>query len=62
MPCSTSWTAWSSGERSPALVVCTARPELLEQTPGWGGGKANATTLSLAPLSADETLQLARVR
>ena len=23
----------------PLLVVCTARPELLERRPGWGGGK-----------------------
>src|SRR5437762_413505 len=29
----------------PLLVVCTARPELLERRPDWGGGKANATTL-----------------
>jgi DNA-binding SARP family transcriptional activator len=32
----------------PLLVLCTARPELLERRPGWGGGKANATT----PLAA----------
>jgi class 3 adenylate cyclase len=42
----------------PLLVVCTARPELLERCPGWGGGKANATTLSLRPLSDDETARL----
>ncbi|HEY1740638.1 MAG TPA: AAA family ATPase, partial [Acidimicrobiia bacterium] len=35
----------------PLLVVATARPELLEQRAGWGGGKANATTISLAPLA-----------
>jgi class 3 adenylate cyclase/tetratricopeptide (TPR) repeat protein len=40
------------------LVVCTARPELLERRPGWGGGKLNATTLALRPLSDDETAQL----
>ena len=32
----------------PLLVVCTARPELLERRAGWGGGKRNATTVSLA--------------
>ncbi|MGH3078817.1 MAG: AAA family ATPase [Gaiellaceae bacterium] len=32
----------------PLLVVATARPELLERRPGWGGGKLNATTLALA--------------
>jgi class 3 adenylate cyclase/tetratricopeptide (TPR) repeat protein len=42
----------------PLLVVCTARPELLEHRPGWGGGKLNATTLALRPLSDDETAVL----
>jgi class 3 adenylate cyclase len=42
----------------PLLVVCTARPELLARRPGWGGGKANATTVSLAPLSAEDTARL----
>ena len=47
---------WSTGV--PLLVVCTARPELLERRPGWGGGKPNALTISLAPLSDDETARL----
>ena len=42
----------------PLLVVATARPELLERRPNWGGGKLNATTLALAPLTNDETAQL----
>jgi class 3 adenylate cyclase/tetratricopeptide (TPR) repeat protein len=42
----------------PLLIVCTARPELLEKHPSWGGGKLNATTLSLSPLSDDETARL----
>jgi class 3 adenylate cyclase/tetratricopeptide (TPR) repeat protein len=42
----------------PMLVVCGARPELLERRPGWGGGKRNALTLSLSPLSDDETARL----
>jgi predicted ATPase/class 3 adenylate cyclase len=42
----------------PLLVVATARPELLERRPGWGGGKLNATTLALAPLTNDETAHL----
>ena len=42
----------------PLLVVCTARPELLERRPGWGGGKPNALTISLSPLSDDETARL----
>jgi predicted ATPase/class 3 adenylate cyclase len=42
----------------PLLVVATARTELLERRPSWGGGKANALTLSLAPLTRDETSRL----
>ncbi len=42
----------------PLLVVCTARPELLERRPGWGGGKRNAQTLSLPALSDDDTARL----
>jgi class 3 adenylate cyclase/tetratricopeptide (TPR) repeat protein len=47
---------WASGV--PLLVVGTARPELLSRRPGWGGGKPHALTLSLSPLSDDETAQL----
>ena len=42
----------------PVLVVASARPELLARRPTWGGGKPNATTISLAPLSNDETATL----
>jgi class 3 adenylate cyclase len=42
----------------PLLVVGTARPELQARRPGWGGGKPNALTLSLAPLSEEETARL----
>jgi len=41
----------------PLLIVCTARPELVERRVGWGGGKVNATTISLTPLSDAETAQ-----
>lgn len=47
---------WTSGV--PILVVATARPELLSRRPGWGGGKANAVTLSLAALSDEDTARL----
>jgi len=47
---------WATGV--PLLVVCSARPELLERRPGWGGGKPNALTLSLSALSDDETARL----
>ncbi|HEY8629199.1 MAG TPA: AAA family ATPase [Gaiellaceae bacterium] len=45
-------------ERVPMLVLCTARPELLERRPAWGGGKVNAATVLLEPLSDDETALL----
>lgn len=39
----------------PMLLLCTARPELLEDRPGWGGGKLNATTILLEPLNTDDS-------
>jgi len=42
----------------PMLILCTARLELLERRPAWGGGKVNAATIALAPLSDDETAKL----
>ena len=47
---------WSSGV--PLLVLCTARPELHELHPAWSGGKRNATTISLSPLSSADTARL----
>jgi len=43
---------------APILLLCIARPELLELRQGWGGGKLNATTVLLEPLSAQETDEL----
>ena len=40
------------------LLLCMARPELLERRPSWGGGKWNATTVLLEPLDAGEAEQL----
>jgi predicted ATPase len=42
----------------PLLCVCTARPDLLARRPGWGGGKPNAATISLSPLSDEDTARL----
>jgi tetratricopeptide (TPR) repeat protein len=42
----------------PILVVCTARPELLTLRPDWSGGKPNAATVSLSPLSDEQTARL----
>ena len=43
---------------APVVVVATARPELFDVDPGWGGGRANSTTLRLQPLSDDESVTL----
>jgi class 3 adenylate cyclase/tetratricopeptide (TPR) repeat protein len=43
---------------APILLLCMARPELLEKRPAWGGGKWNATTVLLESLDATETDQL----
>ena len=47
---------WSAG--GPLLVLCTARPELLERRTSWGGGMRNSTTLWLTALSDEETSAL----
>ncbi len=44
--------------RAPLLLVCLTRDELLERRPGWGGGRRNATTISLEPLTDTETREL----
>ena len=43
---------------APILLLCMARPDLLEQRPGWGGGKRNTTTVLLEPLDQDESDRL----
>jgi class 3 adenylate cyclase/tetratricopeptide (TPR) repeat protein len=42
---------WAQG---PIIVVATARPELFETRPTWGGGKRNAASIYLDPLSEAE--------
>ena len=39
---------------APIFLLCVARPELLEERPGWGGGKLNATTVLLEPLNSED--------
>jgi class 3 adenylate cyclase/tetratricopeptide (TPR) repeat protein len=41
-------------EGLPVLVLCSARPELLERE-RWAGGRRNSMTLGLSPLTGDET-------
>jgi class 3 adenylate cyclase len=38
----------------PLLLLCEARPELLDQRPDWGAGALNATTFRLEPFSPAE--------
>ena len=47
---------WSRG--SPILLLCMARPDLLEARSAWGGGKMNASTVSLEPLSGEHARSL----
>ena len=49
---------WTRG--APILLVCSARHDLLDARPDWGGGKLNATTIALEPLSEEETEAVAR--
>jgi tetratricopeptide (TPR) repeat protein len=44
-----------SARRAPILIVCLARPELVEERRWWAGGKLNTTSLLLEPLSVSES-------
>jgi len=44
--------------RAPLLILCLARPELLDVRPGWGGGRVRSTAIELEPLSATESEEL----
>jgi class 3 adenylate cyclase/tetratricopeptide (TPR) repeat protein len=44
----------------PVLLLCMARHELLEERPGWSGGKLNATTVPLEPLAEADCEALVR--
>ena len=39
---------------APILLLCLARPDLLDGRPGWGGGKLNSTTVLLEPMPMDD--------
>ncbi len=43
---------------APLFVLASARPELLDVRPTWGGGKLNAATVLLEALPADATARL----
>ena len=50
--------AAESSRGAPILLLCVARPELLDDRPGWGGGKVNASSMLLEPLRAAESERL----
>jgi class 3 adenylate cyclase/tetratricopeptide (TPR) repeat protein len=43
---------------APIFLLCMARPDLLDRRPTWAGGKLNATTVLLEPLTEEETDEL----
>jgi len=43
---------------APILLVATARADLVDNRPGWGGGKLNATSILLESLTDDESERL----
>jgi class 3 adenylate cyclase len=43
---------------APILLLCMARPELLERRPGWAGGKLRAATVLLEPLGREASNEL----
>jgi class 3 adenylate cyclase len=45
---------------APILLLCMARPELLDVRPGWAGGKHNATSVLLEPLPPEAVDELLR--
>lgn len=45
---------------APLLLVCTARPNLLDKRSEWGGGKRNYVTVGLEALSSAATQKLMR--
>ena len=56
---STSLSMWPiSRATHRILMLCMARPDILDRRTGWGGGKVNATTVLLEPLAPAETALL----
>jgi class 3 adenylate cyclase/tetratricopeptide (TPR) repeat protein len=44
--------------RAPLLILCLARAELLDNHPGWGGGRVRATAIELEALGRPESERL----
>ena len=43
---------------APLMILCLARPELLDIRPGWGGGRLRAASIELEPLAPEESEEL----
>jgi hypothetical protein len=44
---------------APIVLVCMARPDLVDERPGWGAGRANASSIVLEPLGERDSQILA---
>jgi predicted ATPase len=47
-----------SDVNGPLLLIATARPEVLDKRPAWGGGKRNVSILGLDPLTERQTEEM----
>ena len=56
--CSTSLERIAREAGAPVLLLATARPELFDRRPAWGGGRRNATAIWLEPLPAEATSRM----
>jgi predicted ATPase/class 3 adenylate cyclase len=45
-------------EQAPLVLVCSSRPDLLEEHPDWAAERANASSLALAPLNSDQSVEV----
>jgi tetratricopeptide (TPR) repeat protein len=46
---------------APLLILCLARPELLDERSGWGGGRLRGVSIELDPLPPEESEELVDV-
>ncbi len=44
---------------APIVLVCMTRPDIVDERPGWGAGRANASSIVLQPLGEEDSQALA---
>ncbi len=44
---------------APIVLVCMTRPDIVDERPGWGAGRANASSIVLEPLGGEDSQALA---